>query len=71
MNDLDFVKSSLGCIDEAFKEFKDSYNTLKFGFRKPISHWHGCANRMEEILEKKLLVKLLDLINQKNTMLVN
>ena len=54
MNDLDFVKSSLGCIDEAFKEFKDSYNTLKFGFRKPISHWHGCANRMEEILENEL-----------------
>ena len=54
MNDLDFVKSSLGCIDEAFKEFKDSYNTLKFGFRKPISHWHGCANRMDEILENEL-----------------
>lgn len=54
MNDLDFVKNSLGCINEAFKEFKDSYNTLKFGFRKPISHWHGCANRMEEILEEEL-----------------
>ena len=54
MNDLDFVKNSLGCINEAFRDFKDSYNTLKFGCRKPISHWHACANRMEEILEEEL-----------------
>ena len=51
MNDLDFVKNSLSCIDQAFKEFKNSYNTKT---NRYIKLWHECANRTEEILEDEL-----------------
>ena len=51
MNDLDFVKNSLGCIDQAFKEFEDSYNSKT---NRYIKLWHECANRTEEILEDEL-----------------
>ena len=51
MNDLEFIKDSLGCIDQAFKEFKNSYNTKT---NRYIKLWHECANKTEEILEDEL-----------------
>ena len=41
-NGLEFIKDSLGCIDLAFKEFENSYNTKT---NRYIKLWPECANR--------------------------
>tara|TARA_B100001996_G_C18621205_1_gene577802 strand:+ start:482 stop:1096 length:615 start_codon:yes stop_codon:yes gene_type:complete len=51
MNDLEFVKNTLSCLDPVFKEFKKAYNLKS---NRYIRNWHACANKMESLLEKEL-----------------